>query len=112
MAAVKTGDGFLLFGEALIAWSVGRLFGTTMGDYWGSSIGAMGFFLVILGGGLLWMAATAEDLVAEKLGMETWKLRSHLFVIGGGYVFGLAGSLTQWVAFTGYPMFEAWLQQR
>jgi hypothetical protein len=45
-------------------------------------------------------------LVAEKLKMDVWKLRSYIYIIGGGFVFGCAGSIIQWFCYTALPWIE------
>jgi hypothetical protein len=103
---MRTGGGFKLFGEALFAFALGRWFTTTFFDFFWSSISAIALILIVFVGAFVWMSWTAEDLVAEKLRMEGWRLRSHLYVLSGAFAFGALGSVVQWVAYTVVP----WMQ--
>ena len=104
---IRTGGALKLMAIALLAFSIGRWFSTTFFDFLWSSISAGALILLVVAGAFLWMSWTAEDLVAEKLKMDVWKLRSYVYIIGGGFIFGCAGSIIQWFCYTALPWIEA-----
>jgi hypothetical protein len=97
---------------AAVGWfavTLGRWITQLFWDFLGSSISAIALVLLFLMFVVALMGWQLEDLIAEKAKLEVWQLRSHLWVIEGGFVIGAIASTIQWLVYFAFPWLGAHL---
>jgi len=97
---------------AMVGWfavTLGRWITLLFWDFLWSSISAIALILLALAVVVALMGWQLEDLIAEKAKLEVWQLRSHLWVIEGGFALGAIASTIQWLVYVGLPRLEALL---